>query len=78
MSNNDPIKIRIGGLRQTRNCTACGKSSKKEQKEFYDVKIGDEIIHLCYDCLDMLFVKTLKVQVAYQGKLKTPNKKIKR
>lgn len=76
---SEPIKMRIVDRVQRKcKCTGCGKSSTKEEKEFYDVKIGDEIIHLCYDCLDMLFVKTLKAQVAYQGKLKKPNKKIKR
>lgn len=69
--------IRIGGVK-VQKCTACGKSSKQEQKEFYDMLIGEQVIHLCFDCLDLMFQKTLKAQVAYQGKLKTPNKKIKR
>ena len=75
----EPIQMRIGGIKHTCKCTACGKSSSKETKEFYDMKIGDDlIIHLCYDCMDLMFIKTLKATVQYQGKLKAPNKNIRR
>lgn len=73
----DPIKIRIN-YKSGIHCTACGKLSDKERKEFYDIMIGDKIIHLCYDCLDMMFTKTLKATVNYQGKTKTPNSNIRR
>lgn len=73
----DPIKIRIS-YKSGVHCTACGKLSDKERKEFYDMMIGDKIIHLCYDCLDVMFRKTLKAQVNYQGKTKTLNSNIRR
>ena len=75
----EPIRMKIGSLEHTCKCTACGKPNNKETKEFYDMKIGDDlIIHLCYDCMDLMFTKTLKATVQYQGKLKTPNKNIRR
>lgn len=75
---NEPIKIRIGKQTKQCWCTGCGKSSRDEQKEFYDMLIGDQLVHLCFECLDMMFQKTLKAQVAYQGKLKTPKRHTKR
>ena len=73
----DSIKIRIN-YKSGIHCTACGKLSDKERKEFYDMMIGNDLIHLCFDCIEMMFRKTLKAQVNYQGKLKNPNKNIRR
>ena len=73
----EAIKIRVN-TKQKDICTCCGKSSKDEKKEFYDMMIGNDIIHLCFDCIEMMFRKTLKAQVNYQGKLKNPNKNIRR
>ena len=73
----EAIKIRINN-KQNDFCTGCGKSSKKEKKEFYDMMIGNDLIHLCFDCMEMMFKKTLKAQVNYNGKLKNPNKNIRR
>lgn len=64
------IKMRINSGKKHCKCTACGKSNEKEQKEFYDMAIGERMVHLCFDCMDLIFQKTLKAQVAYQGKLK--------
>ena len=71
------IKIRVN-TKQKDICTACGKSSKDERKEFYDMMIGNDLIHLCFDCIDMMFNKTLKAQVNYQSKLKSSNVNIRR
>ena len=73
----EAIKIRVN-TKQKDICTVCGKSSKDEKKEFYDMMIGNDLIHLCFDCIEMMFRKTLKAQVNYQGKLKNPNKNIRR
>ena len=73
----EAIKIRVN-TKQNDTCTGCGKSSKKEKKEFYDMMIGNDLIHLCFDCMEMMFKKTLKAQVNYNGKLKNPNKNIRR
>lgn len=73
----EAIKIRVNN-KQKDICTSCGKSSKDERKEFYDMMIGNDLIHLCFDCIEMMFRKTLKAQVNYQGKLKNPNKNIRR
>lgn len=73
----EAIKIRVNN-KQNDVCTGCGKSSKDEKKEFYDMMIGNELNHLCFDCMEMMFRKTLKAQVNYQGKLKSPNKNIRR
>lgn len=73
----EAIKIRVNN-KQNDVCTGCGKSSKDENKEFYDMMIGNDLIHLCFDCMEMMFRKTLKAQVNYQGKLKSPNKNIRR
>ena len=73
----EAIKIRVN-TKQNDICTGCGKSSKNEKKEFYDMGIGDLRIHLCYNCMDLMFQKTLKATVQYQGKLKSPNKNIRR
>ena len=73
----EAIKIRVN-TKQKDTCTGCGKSSKDEKKEFYDMMIGNDLIHLCFDCIEMMFRKTLKAQVNYQGKLKNPNKNIRR
>lgn len=73
----EAIKIRVNN-KQNDVCTCCGKSSKDEKKEFYDMMIGNDLIHLCFDCMEMMFRKTLKAQVNYQGKLKSPNKNIRR
>ena len=73
----EAIKIRVNN-KQNDICTGCGKSSKNEKKEFYDMMIGNYIIHLCFDCMEMMFNKTLKATVQYQGKLKSPNKNIRR
>lgn len=73
----EAIKIRVNN-KQNDICTGCGKSSEKEKKEFYDMMIGNDLIHLCFDCMEMMFRKTLKAQVNYQGKLKNPNKNIRR
>lgn len=76
---SEPIKMRIVDRVQRKcKCTGCGKSSTKEEKEFYDMGIGDLRIHLCYNCMDLMFQKTLKATVQYQGKLKSPNKNIRR
>lgn len=74
----DSIKMRINSGKKHCKCTACGKSSEEEQKEFYDMAIGEQIVHLCFDCMDLMFQKTLKATVQYQGKLKSPNKNIRR
>ena len=71
------IKLRVH-TKQKDICTGRGKSSKDEKKEFYDMMIGNDLIHLCFDCIEMMFRKTLKAQVNYQGKLKNPNKNIRR
>ena len=73
----EAIKIRVN-TKQKDICTGCGKSSKDEKKEFYDMMIGNNLIHLCFDCIEMMFNKTLKATVQYQGKLKSPNKNIRR
>lgn len=73
----ESIRIRIND-KQNDVCSACGKDSKNEEKEFYDMRIGNDLIHLCFDCMEMMFRKTLKAQVNYQGKLKNPNKNIRR
>ena len=73
----EAIKIRVNN-KQNDICTGCGKSSEKEKKEFYDMMIGNDLIHLCFDCMEMMFKKTLKAQVNYNGKLKNPNKNIRR
>lgn len=73
----EAIKIRVNN-KQNDVCSACGKDSKNEEKEFYDMRIGNDLIHLCFDCMEMMFRKTLKAQVNYQGKLKSPNKNIRR
>lgn len=73
----ESIRIRIND-KQNDVCSACGKDSKNEEKEFYDMRIGNDLIHLCFDCMEMMFRKTLKAQVNYQGKLKSPNKNIRR
>lgn len=73
----EAIKIRVN-TKQNDTCTGCGKSSKDEHKEFYDMLVGKTMIHLCFDCMEMMFRKTLKAQVNYQGKLKSPNKNIRR
>ena len=73
----EAIKIRVN-IKQKDICTGCGKSSKDERKEFYDMMIGNDLIHLCFDCMEMMFKKTLKAQVNYNGKLKSPNKNIRR
>ena len=73
----EAIKIRVN-TKQKDICTGCGKSSKNENKEFYDMMIGNDLIHLCFDCMEMMFNKTLKATVQYQGKLKNPNKNIRR
>ena len=79
MSNGEKeIKIRISKESDDCKCDACEKLKKKEQKEFYDVYICGTIFHFCYDCLDVLFHKTLKAEIKYQGKIKTPNKNIRR
>lgn len=75
---SEPIKMRINSGKKHCECTACGKPIEKEDKEFYDMAIGDVIVHLCFDCMDMVFRKTLKATVQYQGKLKSPNKNIRR
>ena len=74
----DEIKMRINSGRKHCKCTACGKPIEKENKEFYDMAIGEVLVHLCFDCMDMMFNKTLKATVQYQGKLKSPNKNIRR
>lgn len=73
----EAIKIRVN-TKQKDICAGCGKSSKDEKKEFYDMMIGNDLIHLCFDCIEMMFRKTLKAQVNYQGKLKSPNRNIRR
>ena len=73
----EAIKIRVNN-KQNDICTGCGKSSEKEKKEFYDMMIGNDLIHLCFDCMEMMFKKTLKAQVNYNGKLKSQNKNIRR
>lgn len=73
----EAIKIRVNN-KQKDICTGCGKSSTNEKKEFYDMMIGNDLVHLCFDCMEMMFRKTLKAQVNYQGKLKNPNKNIRR
>lgn len=73
----EAIKIRVNN-KQNDICTGCGKSSTNEKKEFYDMMIGNYLVHLCFDCMEMMFRKTLKAQVNYQGKLKSPNKNIRR
>ena len=73
----EAIKIRVN-TKQKDICTGCGKSSKDERKEFYDMMIGNDLIRVCFDCIEMMFRKTLKAQVNYQGKLKNPNKNIRR
>lgn len=72
----EAIKIRVNN-KQNYICTGCGKLSSDEHKEFYDMLIGKTMIHLCFDCMDMMFTKTLKVTVQYQGKIKS-NKNIRR
>jgi hypothetical protein len=74
----EPIKMRINNGKKQCYCTACGKSIDKEYKEFYDMAIGEVIVHLCFDCMDRVFKKTLKATVQYQGKLKSPNRNIRR
>ena len=54
----EAIKIRVN-TKQKDICTGCGKSSKDERKEFYDMMIGNDLIHLCFDCIEMMFRKTL-------------------
>ena len=73
----EAIKIRVN-TKQNDVCTGCGKSSKNEKKEFYDMMIGKKLIHLCFDCMDMMFTKTLKATVQYQGKLKSSNGNVRR
>lgn len=47
----EAIKIRVNN-KQNDVCTGCGKSSKDEKKEFYDMMIGNDLIHLCFDCME--------------------------
>lgn len=76
---SEPIKMRIvDRIKQKCKCTGCSKSSTAEEKEFYEMAIGDSRVYLCYNCMDMMFKKTLKATVRYQGKLKSPNKNIRR
>lgn len=51
-------------------CSECGMKYKNT-KEMYDMKIFGEVHHICYDCLEALFLKTLRAQTTYQAKLKT-------
>lgn len=73
----EAIKIRVNN-KQNDICSGCGKLSKNEKKEFYDMMIGKDIVHLCFDCIDMMFIKTLKATVQYQGKLKESSGNIRR
>lgn len=55
------IKMRTNSGKKRCVCSSCGKSNKEEQKEFYDLLIGNnDIIYLCYNCLDILFKKNIK------------------
>jgi len=71
--SRDKIRMRIS--KETHcHCDSCGKPYNKEYKEFYDIMIGEHLVHLCYDCTDVLFHKTLKAQCNYNHKVKNPKK----
>ena len=62
------IKMRINQNKKTR-CDECN-TSYKNTPEMYDIILCDEKFSLCFDCMDILFHKTLKAGVIYNGKVK--------
>lgn len=61
-------------MRENKNpeefCSLCN-TSWKNTKIMYDIKMNDEIFHLCYKCSEELFHKLLKASSIYNGRLKT-------
>lgn len=70
---NCSIKMRISKTSHC-HCDGCGKPIANEHKEFYDIMVGEHMMHLCYDCIDVLFHKTLTAQCNYNHKVKDPKK----
>lgn len=62
------IKMRVNYKPET-VCSNCGMKYKNT-KEMYDIMIFGEVKHICFDCVDELFRKTLKAQINYQAKVK--------
>lgn len=52
------------------HCSNCGVTWKNT-KEMHDLMLFGEVHQICFNCLETLFQKSLKAQIAYQGKLKT-------
>lgn len=61
-------------MRENKNekefCSLCNVSWKNT-RVMYDIKMNDEIFHLCYKCSDELFHKLLKANCAYNERIKT-------
>lgn len=67
MSNQ--IKMRVNNDSES-FCSNCGMKYKNT-KEMYDLMLFGKVNQICFKCVDVLFQKTLKAQISYQGKIKT-------
>lgn len=72
------IKMRVNNNTNS-CCNECGKKYMNT-KEMYDLMLCGEKYTLCFDCVDLIFHKTLKSSVMYNNKLKgkTDMERIKR
>lgn len=61
-------------MRENKNseefCSLCN-TSWKNTRVMHDIKMNDEIFHLCHKCSNELFQKLLKASSMYDGRLKT-------
>ena len=63
------IKMRVNYKPET-VCSNCGMKYKNTPT-MYDIMIFGEVKHICYDCVDKLFHKTLSAEIAFQNKTKS-------
>lgn len=72
MENKSTIKMRVNKDKES-NCFSCGVNWKNTA-EMYDLAIGykkTRILPLCRNCVNELFVKSLKAERMYDSKIKS-------
>lgn len=65
------IKMRVS-KDESAVCASCG-ATIQQALDIFDVKIGNEIIHLCDECMDVLMTKSLTAVCYTNGRVKQPN-----